>query len=114
MSLSPSPPQIPSERRRGTYPPIRMLHVITRMIRGGADENTLYTVRGLDKRRYVVDLAVGDGSELEHFGLLEDVGVHVVPELVRDPHPWKDLVALVRLALLIRRGRYQIIHTHTA
>jgi glycosyltransferase involved in cell wall biosynthesis len=108
-------PQGPnSERRQGGQPPVRMLHIITRLIRGGADENTLYTVRGLDRRRYQVDIAVGDGSELGAFGPLEDVGVHVVPELVREPHPWKDLVALVKLAVLIRRGRYQIVHTHTA
>lgn len=103
-----------ADRRRGTFPPVRILHVITRLVRGGADENTLYTVRGLDKRRYVVDLAVGDGSELDHFGEISDVNVHVVKELVRDPHPWKDLVALLKLAVLIRRGRYQIVHTHTA
>ena len=103
-----------ADRRRGSHPPVRMLHVITRLIRGGADENTLYTVRGLDKRRYHVDLAVGDGSELAAFGPLEGVGVHVIRELVRDPHPCKDLVALLRLAALMRRGRYQIVHTHTA
>lgn len=103
-----------SDRRRGTYPPVRMLHVITRLIRGGADENTLYTVRGLDKRRYRVDLVVGEGSELEAFGPIDDVTVHVVPELVRDPHPLKDLVALGKLTQIIRRGKYQIVHTHTA
>lgn len=102
------------ERRGGEQPPVRMLHVITRLIRGGADENTLYTVRGLDKRRYTVDLAVGAGSELDAFGPLEGVGVHVVRELVREPDPVRDAIALVRLAALIRRGRYQIVHTHTA
>jgi len=102
------------DRRRGIHPPVRMLHVITRLIRGGADENTLYTVRGLDKRRYVVDLAVGEGSELEEIGTIPDVGVHLVPELVREPHPWKDMVALIKLARMIRRGNYQIVHTHTA
>lgn len=102
------------ERRRAVQPPVRMLHIITRLIRGGADENTLYTVRGLDKRRYAVDLAVGAGSELEEIGAIPEVGVHLVSELVREPHPWKDLVTLVKLAKLIRRGRYQIVHTHTA
>jgi glycosyltransferase involved in cell wall biosynthesis len=109
---TPTPPR--HERRRGSQPPVRMLHIITRLIRGGADENTLYTVRGLDRTRYVVDVAVGAGSELDAFGPLEDVGVVMVPELTRDPHPWKDLVALVKLAHLIRRNRYQIVHTHTA
>ncbi len=108
-------PGVPAaERRRGSQPPVRMLHVITRLVRGGADENTLYTVCGLDKSRSVVDLAVGEGSELDAFGPLGDVGVYVIRELVREPHPWKDLVALARLARLVRRGRYQIVHTHTA
>jgi glycosyltransferase involved in cell wall biosynthesis len=61
-----------------------------------------------------VDLAVGPGSELEHVDGLERVKVHVIAELVRDPHPWNDLVALVRLVALMRKGRYQIVHTHTA
>lgn len=102
------------DRRQGMYPPVRMLHVITRLVRGGADENTLYTVRGLDKRRYSVDLAVGAGSELDQLGAMDDVQVHMVRELVRDPNPFLDLVALVKLAALIRKGRYQIVHTHTA
>jgi glycosyltransferase involved in cell wall biosynthesis len=91
-----------------------MLHIITRLVRGGADENTFFTCRGLDKRRYVVDLAVGAGAEIEAFGDPEDITLHRIPELVRDPHPIKDLIALVRLAGVIRRGRYQIVHTHTA
>lgn len=107
-------PSAPIDRRRSTLPPVRMLHVITRLIRGGADENTLYTVRGLDKTRYHVDIAVGAGSELGAFGPLDDVGVVVLPELVRDPDPWKDLLALIKLARLMRRERYQIVHTHTA
>jgi len=91
-----------------------MLHVITRMIRGGADENTLATVAGLDKRRYTVDLVVGAGSELDLLDGVRDIGVYVMPELVRDPSPVKDLVALFKLARLIRRQRYQVVHTHTA
>lgn len=102
------------ERRRGDQSPVRMLHVITRLIRGGADENTLHTVAGLDPRRYVVDLAVGAGSELDRFGSIPGVTVHVIPDLVRDPHPVRDVLALCELARLVRRGGYQIVHTHTA
>ena len=102
------------ERRRGEQPPIKMLHVITRMIRGGADENTLYTVRGLDPTRYTVDLVVGHGSETECLEGLDPARVTRLDALVRDPHPIQDLVALVQLAWMIRRNRYQIVHTHTA
>ena len=102
------------ERRTGAQPPIRMLHVITRMIRGGADENTLATVTGLDPRRYAVDLVVGAGSETDLVERLDGVGVYVMPQLVRDPDPLSDLRALFALARLIRRNRYQVVHTHTA
>jgi len=102
------------ERRRDEQSPIRMLHVITRIVRGGADENTLYTVRGLDPRRYDVDLVVGADSEPEGLIGLDPARVLTMSELVRDPHPVKDVIALLKLAALMRRGRYQIVHTHTA
>jgi glycosyltransferase involved in cell wall biosynthesis len=102
------------DRRKGSHEPIRMLHVITRLIRGGADENTLATVTGLDPRRYLVDLVVGADSELELLRGLDGIGVHVVPQLKREPDPLQDVAALFVLARLIRRNRYQVVHTHTA
>ncbi len=102
------------ERRTGQEPPIRMLHVITRLVRGGADENTLHTVRSLDPRRYVVDLAVGDGSDESLLTEFDPGRIHRLPELTRNPNPFKDVAALVRMALLIRHGDYRIVHTHTA
>ena len=113
-NASRTPHTLRLERRKGSQPPVRMLHIITRMIRGGADENTLATVKGLDKRRYHVDLVVGEGSELDLLDGLEGVSVHVMPALVRDPNPLKDLKALFQLARLIRHHRYQVVHTHTA
>jgi len=95
---------------------VRVLHVITRLILGGAQENTLLTVAGLDRARYDVTLASGPTTGPE--GSLEsriapDAAFVRVPELVRNPHPVKDAIALARLYALMRRGRYQIVHTHT-
>ena len=95
---------------------VRVLHVITRLIVGGAQENTLLTVGGLDRTRYDVTLATGPTVGPE--GSLEsripsDAGFVRIPELCRDPHPVHDPVALARLYGLMRRGRYQIVHTHT-
>ena len=103
-----------TDRRTGQDPPIRMLHVITRLVRGGADENTLHTVERLDPRRYVVDLAVGGGSDAALLEGFDPARIHELPALTRNPHPIRDLVALVELARLIRRGGYRIVHTHTA
>jgi len=102
------------ERRTGLQPPVRILHVLTRLVRGGADENTLYTVGGLDPRRYIVSLAVGADSDPAMLAELAPSQLHRCRWLVRDPNPVKDVAALLELAILIRRGRYQIVHTHTA
>lgn len=95
---------------------IRVLHVITRLVVGGAQENTLLTVEHLGRRHYDVALASGPSRGSE--GSLEPripPGAPFVriPELVRDPHPAADARALGRLLALMRRGRYHIVHTHT-
>lgn len=92
----------------------RILHVITRFIPGGADENTYLSAVGMDSRRYEVDLAVGREWEHSSFSLPDHIRLHVVPHLVREAHPVYDLMALNELALLMRRGRYDLVHTHTA
>lgn len=93
---------------------IRVLHVITRLIRGGADENTAFTVEGVDQERYESDLLAGRGSEVTGFSDRLKQHTRVLPELVRDPHPWYDLVALAKMVRIIRKGKYDIVHTHTA
>jgi glycosyltransferase involved in cell wall biosynthesis len=95
---------------------VRVLHVITRLVVGGAQENTLLTVAHLDRARYNVTLASGPTTGSE--GSLEDqipsgIAFERIPELIRDPHPAKDVVALRRLYALMRRDRYHIVHTHT-
>ena len=96
--------------------PVRVLHVITRLVVGGAQENTLLTVARLNPARYAVTLASGPTTGPE--GSLEDripsgSAFERVPGLLRTPHPVLDPLALARLYGLMRRGRYQIVHTHT-
>jgi glycosyltransferase involved in cell wall biosynthesis len=97
---------------------LRVLHVITRMVLGGAQENTLATVAGLRARGHEVVLATGPSGGPE--GMLLDrareLGVEPVPipELVREVSPLRDATALARLYGLIRRGRFDVVHTHTS
>ncbi|HET9888131.1 MAG TPA: glycosyltransferase family 4 protein [bacterium] len=93
---------------------IRVAHIITRLIRGGADENTVFTVLGMDRERYEVDILAGHGSELSGFPIEIHRCTKIVPELVRDPHPIRDLIALAKITRLLRQGRYDLVHTHTA
>jgi glycosyltransferase involved in cell wall biosynthesis len=98
--------------------PIRVLHIITRMIQGGAQENTLSTVEGLnqlDQFRATLVTGIDRGPEGE---LLTHVRAAtpllIVPQLARAISPLADLIALVKLYRIIRAGRYHIVHTHSS
>jgi glycosyltransferase involved in cell wall biosynthesis len=93
---------------------VRVAHIITRLIRGGADENTVFTVLGMDPHRYEVHILAGRGSELSGFPPEIHDCTTVIPELVRDPSPIQDLIALAKITRILRQGRYDLVHTHTA
>lgn len=98
--------------------PIRVLHIITRLIVGGAQENTLLTVEGLSRMpEYEVDLVTGVDRGPE--GSLEErarrtTRLIVVPELGRAISPLSDVIAFWKLWRLIRKGAYHIVHTHSS
>ena len=99
--------------------PARVVHVITRMILGGAQENTLITVAGLkESPRYDVTLVTGPaiGPEGELLDAARKCGVRVivVPEMRREVNPWLDGVALASLLAILRRLRPAIVHTHSS
>lgn len=98
--------------------PVRVLHIITRMIVGGAQENTLLSVEGLDAMpEYEVTLISGidEGREGELLSRArETTHLIVVPALVRSINPFADLRAFLKLYKLIKQGRYHIVHTHSS
>ena len=98
--------------------PIHVLHPITRLIVGGAQENTLYTAARLDPSRYSVTVVCGPqtGSEGSLHAEAKDLGVRLVvlPSLVREISPWKDILALWGLYRLIKKGKFGIVHTHSS
>ncbi|MBI3876721.1 MAG: glycosyltransferase family 4 protein [Verrucomicrobia bacterium] len=97
---------------------MRVTHVITRLIVGGAQENTVASVLGLRARHGLeVDLISGPTAGAE--GSLEPLVaatpglLTLVPELVRPVHPWKDWLALWRLTGIFRQRKPQLVHTHS-
>lgn len=98
---------------------MRILHVITRLILGGAQENTLLTVQGLH-HDYGDDVTLiagpAEGPEGELFGRAEELGlkVELMPELVRAVRPRTDLRAYSKLRESIRRLRPEVVHTHSS
>ncbi len=94
-----------------------VLHIITRLIVGGAQENTMLTADLLNPERYAVAVMSGPQTGPEG-SLIEEVrerGVPLTiePSLVREINPLKDVRALHALYRRIRRGRYILVHTHS-
>ncbi len=97
---------------------MRVTHIITRLVVGGAQENTIATVLGLrEKPDIEVHLISGPTTGPE--GSLENRVtsipglLNIVPSLVRPVHPWKDFFAFQQLTRQLKQQRPDIVHTHS-
>ena len=97
---------------------MKVLHVITRLDRGGSSESTLLTAIGLAREGYEVTVATGPTSTMpaQYEGEAKEAGVRFVsiPHLVRALNPLRDILALGSLFRLLRARRFDIVHTHTS
>jgi glycosyltransferase involved in cell wall biosynthesis len=88
------------------------------MIMGGAQENTMLSCALIDPERFPSVLLCGPETGVE--GHLHDVcrarDVHMTiePSMLRRVSPRHDALALARLVGHIRRGRYDVVHTHSS
>lgn len=91
-----------------------VLHVITRLIPGGAQDNTILTVER--SRRYGFDAVLACAPEPRRVEDVRSKGIEVIliPEFRREISPFNDVIALIRLYRIIRRRRFHIVHTHTS
>lgn len=97
---------------------MRICHVITRMILGGAQENTLLTCEGLHARGHEVTLITGPavGPEGELMGRARAGGyrVEVVAAMGRAVRPLRDLAAYRQLRRLLADIRPHVMHSHSS
>jgi len=98
---------------------MRIAHVITRLILGGAQENTLLCCEDLI-RDYGDDVLLVTGPALGPEGCLLDraraggVPLRVVDSLRRPIHPWRDWTSYRRIKRILRDFRPDVVHTHSA
>jgi len=96
---------------------IPVLHIITKLELGGAQQNTLFTVEHLDRAAFSPALLSGPGGILNNEAeSLSNEGVHfaIVPHLRRAIRPWADLRAYHELRRAIRRLAPKVVHTHSS
>lgn len=89
----------------------RIIHVITRFIRGGADENTLFTCNGQAAQGHEVHLITGRYHPEMVASLDPRVHWHFLPSLVRKPSA-QDIRCVFALRRMFRRLKPFIVHTH--
>lgn len=97
---------------------MRVTHVITRLIVGGAQENTIASVLGLRRKPGLeVDLisgpTTGPEGSLEHLLAKEAGALTTLPLLIRPISPWADWSALRALTHIFQRTHPDIVHTHS-
>lgn len=104
--------------------PLTILHVSTRLILGGSQENTILSCEGQANLGHDVHLAFGpiygpEGSLLERaerFRTHDDrpIDCHEIPSLVREISLSKDRACLRELEELIKEIQPDIVHTHSS
>ncbi len=99
--------------------PMRILHIITRLIQGGAQQNTVLSCEAQVRAGHEVHLAYGpiygpEGSLLDEAKASGAV-LHEIGTMVRPVHPWKDYRCYKSLLQLMHRDiGPEVVHTHSS
>jgi glycosyltransferase involved in cell wall biosynthesis len=85
---------------------------------GGMRRHLRLLTQHLNRERFAVEVIVSTRRDLRFLKDVEwmraqGLPVHILP-MVREIRPAADLRALLQLGRLLRRGRYDIVHTHSA
>ncbi len=105
----------------------KIIHIITRLDKGGSAETTLQAVSLLNQKKYELFLAHGLSLESNMSNMekelverdlslakAKNVKVFTIPSLVRRLSFKNDLLALISIYRLIKRIKPHIVHTHTS
>jgi glycosyltransferase involved in cell wall biosynthesis len=80
---------------------------------GGAQDNTFLTVEGLPRDRYEVHLAGAPGGSWQDRAESVADQLFLIPSLKRGTSVGQNLQALVEIRALLKRQKYDIVHTHS-
>lgn len=98
---------------------MRVAHIITRMIIGGAQENTLYNCLDLMERHgddvlLITGPALGPEGKLLEQGRAGGLPIHFIDSLRRQIHPLRDASSYRELKRVLRNFKPDVVHTHSA
>jgi glycosyltransferase involved in cell wall biosynthesis len=98
---------------------MKVVHIITRLILGGAQENTLLTVDDQhhlwkDDVVLISGPAIGPEGSLVERARQRGLDLRIIPELRREIHPWRDWQSYRHIVRSLRQINPEIVHTHSS
>ncbi len=98
---------------------MRIMHISTRLILGGSQENTLLSCEGQADHGHDVSLVFGpiygpEGSMLERAKAHDGIETIQAPNLVRELSPLKDFRCYKNLKKIIADWKPDVVHTHSS
>lgn len=98
---------------------MRVAHIITRMIIGGAQENTLYNCLDLmenfgDDVLLITGPALGPEGRLLEQGRAGGLSIRFIDALRRPIHPMRDAASYRAIKQVLRDFKPDVVHTHSA
>ena len=96
---------------------MHVVHYITRLIVGGAQENTLLTVEDQqhlfgDRVTLISGPGLGPEGSLEERAHQGGLDVRILSASRRSIHPWRDWQTYRELVRLLKEIRPDLLHTH--
>jgi len=97
---------------------MRIAHLITRLILGGAQENTLLTCEDLlrihgDDVLLITGPPLGPEGSLVERARRNGVPLEILPALRREIHPLRDVQSYFQIKRALKKFRPDVVHTHS-
>ncbi|MEW5951571.1 MAG: glycosyltransferase family 4 protein [Elusimicrobia bacterium] len=92
---------------------IKVLHLITKLEMGGAQGNTIYTFKNLNKEKFYPQIAFGPGGIREK-ELENENSVFKIKSLRREINFLADIRAFLEIFFLLKKEKPDILHTHSS
>lgn len=93
---------------------IKVLHIITRLVVGGAQDNTLLTIKNHDRTLYDISLASNpDGVWLDRAKDYSD-RFYPINTLINPISPFQDWQTFWDIVTLIKKEKIDLVHTHSS
>lgn len=98
---------------------MHVVHYITRLIVGGAQENTLLTVEDQhhlfgDRVTLITGPGLGPEGSLEDRAINGGLDLRIINASRRSIHPWRDWQTYRELVRLLKQIRPDVLHTHSS